>query len=210
MGLRSSFPRVDRDFYPTPPAAAAPLIPYLRRDGIKTFAEPCAGAGDLVRHLESAGLHCVYRGDITDGQDALAVNSYGAIDGIATNPPHDRKLLLPMIAHFQRIAVSWLLLPVDFAQNIYAVSFLPSCSDIVAIGRMKIFPDSDYGGKSNYAWYRFDAAHTAGPVFHGRDQQPNSNSVGRCAQCGRAYMPIRASSRFCSGRCRIQAFRMRA
>jgi hypothetical protein len=58
MGKRSSFERREADFYPTPRAAVVPLIPYLR--GIRRFAEPCAGDGDLVGHLEAAGLRCVY------------------------------------------------------------------------------------------------------------------------------------------------------
>ena len=51
MGKRFSFERRPADFYPTPKAAVLPLIPYLRAAGIKTFAEPCCGDGDLVRHL---------------------------------------------------------------------------------------------------------------------------------------------------------------
>jgi hypothetical protein len=42
------------DFYPTPAKALAPLLPYLA--GIKTFAEPCAGAGDLMVMLERPAL----------------------------------------------------------------------------------------------------------------------------------------------------------
>ena len=76
MGKRSSFERRPGDFYPTPRAAVVPLIPYLR--GIRSFAEPCAGDGALVRHLESFGLRCVYAGDISSGQDALARDHYGA------------------------------------------------------------------------------------------------------------------------------------
>jgi len=85
MGKRSNFERREADFYPTPRAAVVPLIPYLR--GIKTFAEPCAGDGDLVRHLEEFGLECVYSGDIRDGQDALALADYGDADVIISNPP---------------------------------------------------------------------------------------------------------------------------
>ena len=88
MGKRSNFERREADFYPTPRAAVVPLIPYLR--GIRTFAEPCAGDGDLVRHLEAFGLRCVYAGDIRSGQDALALDYYGAVDAIITNPPWSR------------------------------------------------------------------------------------------------------------------------
>ena len=87
MGKRSNFERREADFYPTPREAVLPLIPYLRE--IRTFAEPCAGAGDLVRHLEEFGLSCVYAGDIRNGQDALAIDNYGQIDCIITNPPYD-------------------------------------------------------------------------------------------------------------------------
>ena len=88
MGKRSNFERRPADFYPTPRAAVVPLIPHLR--GIRSFAEPCAGDGALVRHLESVGLRCVYAGDIRNGQDALAFDNYGATDAIITNPPYTR------------------------------------------------------------------------------------------------------------------------
>ena len=89
MGKRSNFERREADFYPTPRAAVLPLIPYLRASGIRTFAEPCCWRRRLVRHLESFGLRCVYAGDIRTGQDALALDHYGAIDAIITNPPYD-------------------------------------------------------------------------------------------------------------------------
>ncbi len=115
MGKRSNFDRIPRDFYPTPAAAVAPLVPHLV--GIRTFAEPCAGAGDLVRHLESYGLRCVYQGDVKAGQDALTIDQYGDADAIITNPPWTRKLLHPLIEHFQRIAPVWLLLEFGLGQH---------------------------------------------------------------------------------------------
>ena len=90
MGKRSNFERREADFYPTPRAAVLPLIPYIRASGIRTFAEQCAGDGALVRHLESFGLRCVYSGDISGGQDALAVDSFGRAP-IITNPPYERE-----------------------------------------------------------------------------------------------------------------------
>jgi hypothetical protein len=41
VGKRSKFVRRAGHFYPTPPAAVQPLLPYL--EGIHDFAEPCAG-----------------------------------------------------------------------------------------------------------------------------------------------------------------------
>jgi len=115
MGKRSHFERREADFYPTPQAAVVPLIPYLR--GISTFAEPCVGDGALVSHLEAAGLRCVYAGDIRTGQDALAANSYGPCDAIITNPPYTRDLMHRLIAHFQAIAPTWLLIDYDWSQQ---------------------------------------------------------------------------------------------
>jgi hypothetical protein len=56
MGKRSNFERRDADYYPTPQKPMLPLIPFLRHDGVRTFAEPCCGNGALVRHLEAFGL----------------------------------------------------------------------------------------------------------------------------------------------------------
>ena len=47
---------------------------------------------------------------------------------------------------------------------------MPHCSDIVAIGRVKWIEGSKHTGKDNACWYMFDSRHTAGPVFHWRDQ----------------------------------------
>ena len=168
MGKRSNFERREADFYATPRAAVVPLIPHLR--GIKTFAEPCVGDGDLVRHLETLGLRCVYAGDNRTGQDALARDSYGAADAIITNPPYTRDLMHRLIAHFQRIAPTWLLIDYDWAATKQAAPYMPNCSDIVTIGRVKWIEGSKNTGKDNYAWYRFDIRHKGGPVFQGRSQ----------------------------------------
>lgn len=210
MGKRSNFERREADFYPTPAAAVLPLIPYLR--GIRSFAEPCAGDGALVRHLEGFGLRCVYAGDIRTGQDALSREHYGAADAIITNPPYSRDLMHRLIGHFQHIAPTWLLLDADWASTRQAAPFLSCCSDIVAIGRVKWIEGSKHTGKDNHAWFRFDIRHSGGPVFHGRDQSEViafPRRTGICAQCHRPYSLRRSSSRFCSQACKQRAYRKR-
>jgi hypothetical protein len=208
VGKRSSFERREADFYPTPRAAVLPLIPYLR--GVRTFAEPCAGNGALVQHLEGLGLRCVYAGDICTGQDALAADDYGVADAIITNPPYTRDVMHRLIEHFQGILPTWLLLDSDWASTRQATPFLSSCSDIVAIGRVKWIEGSKYTGKDNHAWYRFDARHSRGPVFHWRGQGEVIQSCkGSCEQCGKPYDWQRASSRFCSQACKQRAYRKR-
>jgi hypothetical protein len=147
---------------------------------------------------------------IKAGQDALAVDSYGAIDAIITNPPYTRDLMHKLIAHFSRIAPTWLLLESDWAQTKQSVPFMPSCSDIVAIGRVKWIEGSKHTGKDNSAWYRFDSKHASGPAFHARgprDVPPVWRRI--CDHCGRAYTPRRSTSRFCKPGCRVEAFRKR-
>jgi hypothetical protein len=166
MGKRSNnFERRKDDLYQTPLKAVAPVIPFLRRDGIETFAEPCAGDGDLIRHLESFGFRCVYSGDISTGQDAFACDHFDA--SIVTNPPHTRKIMHEMIGHFLATRLPfWLLIDLDWVSNLHAVPHLVHCSDVVIIGRVKWFPDSENGGKENYAWYRLATDHRGATAIH--------------------------------------------
>jgi hypothetical protein len=210
MGKRSNFGRREADFYPTPLAAVVPLIPYLR--GIRSFAEPCAGDGDLVRHLESFGLRCVYSGDIRDGQDALERDDYGGADCVITNPPFARPVMHALIEHFQRIAPTWLLIDYDWSATKQAAPFMPHCSDIVILPRLKWFPGSKNTGKDNHAWYRFDIRHKSGPVLHnnrGHAEVIPSRRTRVCEQCRKPYEPQRSSSRFCSQACKQSAYRNR-
>lgn len=171
MGLYSNFPRKKHDEYLTPYEAARPLAPFLT--GIRTFMEPCCGDGRLINHVESFGPLCIYHGDIQTGTDALTdiVLARTIADAIITNPPYTEELLLPMIERFSKIAPTWLLLEANFKYNHYATPFIPTCSDIVPIGRVCWFEGTDEG-KQNYAWYRFHAQHTRGPTFHPRQKFP--------------------------------------
>ena len=206
MGKRSTFERIPRDFYPTPFEAVRPLIPHLR--GVRTFAEPCCGDGALVRHLESFRLRCVYSGDIATGQDALVRDSYSDADAIITNTPYTRELMRKLIEHFLRTApMTWLLLPADWMHNRHAGPFLPSCTDVVSVGRVRWIEGTKMSSMENFAWYRFDVHHSAGPILHARDSAPGSSRVSLCAQCGKPYRPQRSDSRFCSDTCRQRAHR---
>ncbi|MFL5007433.1 MAG: hypothetical protein ACJ8DK_19020 [Microvirga sp.] len=162
MGKRSSgtFARRPKDPLSDP---RPPLVPFLHRDRIRTFAEPCAGAGDLVRHLEAHGLTCVYAGDIADGRDALAVERFPA--EIVTNPPWTRAVLHPLIAHFMASApFAWLLFDADWAHTKQSTALIQHCSLILPIGRVRWIPGTRDVGKDNVAWYKFQREHTGGPI----------------------------------------------
>jgi hypothetical protein len=185
-----------------------PLIPWLR--GVRTFvAEPCCGDGALVRHLESFGLRCAYAGDIATGQDALALDQYGGAQVVITNPPYTRQLMHALIWHFARILPTWLLLETDWASTKQAAPCMPSCSNIVSVGRLRWIEGTTMSGMQNFAWYRFVARHSAGPIFHAHGLVPVSSHATLCGQCGKPYWPQRSDARFCSDTCRQRAHRSR-
>lgn len=171
MGKRSDFERKERDYYPTPYDAVVPLFPHLPDK--MNFWEPCAGNGVLVSHF--TGCHtkewfCGLASDIHPQKDGMLSAGYnevpeylrGGIDHIITNPPWDREILHPMIEYFREIAPTWLLFDADWAYTKQAIPFMRYCHKIVAVGRVKWFPDTKMTGKDNCAWYLFKATQNEG------------------------------------------------
>ena len=164
MGKRSNFERKPRDFYPTPFAAVEPLIEHLPRYSLQhfTFAEPCAGDGQLCRHLEYFGGVCMWASDISPRLEGILENDFTEIGEdqvlesqyIITNPPWDRKILHPIIDHFSKLRPTWLLFDADWMHTIQAKPYLVNCEKIVSVGRIKWF--GNMTGKDNCAWYLFN------------------------------------------------------
>ena len=176
MGKRSSFERVERDFYPTPPEAVVPLIPHLLQGGV--YFEPCAGNYDLIEHLNMAGQNCCGASDI-DGshhESCLSLDVFDLnmehvahdIDYFITNPPWDRKILHPLIVHLSRMAPTWLLFDADWMHTKQSADLIKYCSKIVSVGRVKWIPDSKMTGKDNCAWYLFGKEISDKTIFIGR------------------------------------------
>jgi hypothetical protein len=163
------FARRPLDFYATPLPAVKPLIPYLRAEKIRTFAEPCVGEGDLAQHLEFSGLRCLYRGDLATGQDArlLTWNDCRGAQAIITNTPHTRALMHELIERFVGTGLPvWLLIDSDWMTNVHATPYLPRCSDIVVIGRVTWIEGTKKHSTDNFAWYRFHADHDGPTSIH--------------------------------------------
>lgn len=174
MGKRSSFERVEKDFYRTiDKRAVQALVPHLK--DVKTFIEPCCGELDLVNQLQEQGLVCEYWSDISLGNDALQLQRCDS-DAIITNPPWSRPILHQMIDHFSKLAPTWLLFDADWMHTKQSVPFMPYCTDIVSIGRLTWIPGTSMVGKDNCCWYRFDQTNTminktifkTNTKFHGR------------------------------------------
>ncbi len=174
MGKRSDFPRVERDFYPTPAEAVRPLLAHLS-PGTR-FIEPCAGDGALISVLASAGHHCLMASDIAPraetvaAANALELRLDGLLPGdvIITNPPWRRDVLHPLIVHLSDQAPTWLLFDADWIHTRQAAPLLARLRRIVSVGRVKWIADSPFTGKDNCAWHLFGRLSAAAPAFYGR------------------------------------------
>jgi len=170
MGKRSDFERKPRDFYPTPMEAVKPLLEHLPKDF--TFAEPCAGNGALIEHLETKGI-CMWASDIEPQADGIHKNDYSDVgfdeliesEYVITNPPWDRKILHPMIEYFSPKIKTWLLFDADWMHTKQSVPYMAMCIKIVSVGRIKWF--GNMTGKDNCAWYLFDKK-VNNTIFYGR------------------------------------------
>jgi hypothetical protein len=98
----------------------------------------------------------------------LTLYDVAGADAIITNPPWSRPILHKMILHFQRLKPTWLLFDSDWAYNRMAAPYLDTCSDIVAVGRLKWIEGTTHSGKDNCSWYRFWCRHHGLTKFHGR------------------------------------------
>lgn len=180
MGKRSDFPRIGKDKYNTPSRAVWPLLPHLKSGS--TYAEPCAGRGDLIRHLSEDGFQCRFASDIAPHNrfspmliEKLPFHKVTAhmvrdCDRIVTNPPWTREILHPLIEHFIQLKPTWLLFDADWPYTTQSQPYLRWCHKIVAVGRVKWIPGSDATGKDNVAWFFFkNIPNNGGPTFYGRN-----------------------------------------
>ena len=176
MGKRSSFERVERDFYPTPLAAVVPLMAHLPESF--TFAEPCAGDARLAFHLYSLSNtngNPTMLSDIEPrdgGVEKMDVFDFIVppnTDYIITNPPWNRKILHPLIEHLSNMAPTWLLFDADWMHTKQSAPFMGRLHKIVSVGRVQWIEDSKSTGKDNSCWYLFDAKYNGETEFYGRN-----------------------------------------
>lgn len=180
MGKRSDFKRNVNDKYDTPANAVWPLLDHLVPGTI--YAEPCAGKGQLIRHLTAEGFKCGLATDIAphnsrspipiEKRSALSLTdkmlTRAKVQMILTNPPWTRELLHPMIEHFMTLRPTLLLFDADWMHTGQASELLKRCERIISVGRVKWIPKSKHVGMDNCCWYFFPCDHYTGPTFIGR------------------------------------------
>lgn len=154
MGKRSSFKRVEKDYYPTIDVRAwQALKPHMPETF--TYAEPCYGEGHLSRMIEG---DMVYASDLErDGICALTISEddLNGADFIITNPPWSRNILHPMINHFRMLRPTWLLFDADWAHTKQSSEYMKYCEKIVSVGRLIWIEGTKTSGKDNCSWYLF-------------------------------------------------------
>lgn len=176
--------RRKNDGYDTPKAAVSELLKHLL-PGL-SFIEPCAGRGDLCKHLYDARFDAVGAFDIEPREGGLSWITKGdattfRLDDVPewrascfiTNPPWTRELLHPIIENLSNQLPTWLLFDSDWAVNATPPKYLlDRCERIVAQGRVRWLEghpdDKGHGSVDNCCWYRFDATHTGGPRWFNR------------------------------------------
>lgn len=111
-----------------------------------------------MRHLSAAGHRCTCAsdiaplGDFIDASDALSLPQRGLI---ITNPPFERRLLLPLLHHWVPHQPTILLLPADHMMNQWFSPFAPHLACVVPVGRIS-WLNNGVGGFDNHCWMAFD------------------------------------------------------
>lgn len=182
MAKRSNFERKPQDFYITPIKAVRPLVPHLPKHF--KYIDPCYGTGAIAEHLTKIMGYDLCRGRYDLFTSVFESFHSGNMDArthkydfrpeyFITNPPWDRSkksdhLLHKIIDNLAGQKPTWLLLDSDWAFTEQSGPYMKYCVKIVAMGRVKWFPDTNSTGKDNCAWYLFDKNHRGPTEFVGR------------------------------------------
>jgi hypothetical protein len=131
------------------------LLPWL--EPRTPFIEPCVGDGHLVGLLKRAGHILVGAHDLPDDARSHRYNVQAGVV-LVTNPPFWGRPadLHPLIVNLSDQAPTWLLMPADWLFNLSSAPLMPRLRMVVAVGRVKWIPDSQFTGKDNCAWMLFE------------------------------------------------------
>jgi hypothetical protein len=162
----TSYPRVNRDHYPTPAWCVDALAEHVDLAGL-TIWESAADDGRLAEALRAAGAAHVHCTDIATGTDFLVAHGPPHFDMIATNPPYGERGALAeafietglshLVSGGRTLA---LLLPVDFDSAKRRARFFRDCpyftAKIILTRRIVWFARTDgkrEAPKENHGWF---------------------------------------------------------
>lgn len=167
MSKRSSFEKSPRDYYRTFDKRAGFTLNDHLPEGTR-FAEPFAGAGDLIHQLQDLGHVCMYKSDMEpqmdlswgvsiERKDFREVTEYDLryCDVMITNPPFTKELFHAAIEHFTPLIPCWWLMSSDWCFNVGSSKIIDKyVTDIVAIGRMQWIKGTNMSAKDNCIWLK--------------------------------------------------------
>jgi hypothetical protein len=168
----NGYPRIPRDYYPTPPWVVGALLEHIDVAGLHVL-EPACGDGRMAEALKAGGAR-VHAMDVEDhGYSGLAglcdftapAKLTGSFDGIVTNPPFGPRSKLAeafIEAGLRRMGTGFLalLLPADFDSAKTRAHLFGCCPQftgkIALTRRIKWFEHPDKPNrqpKENSAWF---------------------------------------------------------
>lgn len=168
----TSFERIERDLYPTPPWCIEALAEHVDLTGLEVW-EPAAGSGSMVEALKAAGA-TVHATDIHDYGYRLdkvidftsGLHRAERFDSIVTNPPYGARAKLAerfVEVGLQHIARDGgflaLLLPIDFdaaKSRRHLFADCPSFAGKIILTRRIVWfarPGKCESPKENHGWF---------------------------------------------------------
>ena len=157
----SGYQRKELDAYDTPEWVTQALLPHIK--GVTSVWEPAAGAGQMVRVLEAAGLQ-VTATDIATGQDFLSATAK-PVDAIVTNPPYAlaQEFIEHALALTKPSGVIAMLLRCDFDHAKTRQHLFGQCPQfakkLVLTKRVRWIEGSNGSPSFNHAWFVWDWQH---------------------------------------------------
>lgn len=168
-------------YWPSPADTLVPAL--LRHIRGRSYAEPCAGNGKLIKNLMPYAK-CVWASDVYPRHHrisercalTLSVAEIGT-SLLVTNPPFNSRFLYPFIDHvIHEGFTTWLFLPMDFALRVTSAFVMPFCERIVAVGPVKFIEDSSSKGETTFAWFKF-VPRKSRTIFESLEARFNSTKV---------------------------------
>jgi hypothetical protein len=183
-GKRSNYRRHERDNYPTPLSAIAPLLPHLNPRA--KFFDPAAGEGLLVEHLVNAGLTCVGKFDLPERDATCARYDDVDPDAIAiTNLPWLRTVFHPALRNLSNQRALWTLCDSGWPLTRQAIPYLDRLRKIVAVKRLKWIAGTKHSAMDDAVWLLFDRPRlgaNAATEFYGRIDSARCVTARRALQ----------------------------
>lgn len=155
--------RLASDDYQTPLWVVHGLLQRFQWDGLKTFHEPCRGAGHITQSLPGhiRKSYC----EISEGKDYLKYRPRKTYDLIATNPPFSLAMDFLQKSLVEAHTVAYLL-RLNFLGCIDRAHFwMHNAPDYVWV----IYPRPSFVGRTTdateYAWFVWDRGGHVKPVY---------------------------------------------